>query len=221
VTVCSLAPVALVATIPGWGGFGRYLYLPWGISLLALAEIAVWLRPALAARRLWLRWAPTALAVIFIGLELVGFGHALAVYHSQESLAHAAIEIQPDAPDGWEWLGNHFVAAGDPVAAARCYGEAVAVAPELYRPRHNLAAAMLALGRPGEALEHERIATSGHGVTPEGAVVAASACLELGRVQEAGRWLEEGLAVAPTDRRLLELRQRWLDLAPHEMREGP
>ncbi|HSL17557.1 MAG TPA: tetratricopeptide repeat protein [Methylomirabilota bacterium] len=214
VTVCMLAPVALIATVPGWGGFGRYLYLPWGFLALALAELGARARPVLAARRPWLGWVPALLAVVFLGFQVLGLQHALAVYHNQESLARAAIELQPDAPDGWLWLGNHHVEAGDLPAAARCYAEAVALAPGLFDARHNLAAALLALDRPAEALEHARAAAEIHGVTPEGAVVAASACLQLGRWDEAGRWLDQGLAAAPEHPRLLELRARWLEAAP-------
>jgi tetratricopeptide (TPR) repeat protein len=146
---------------------------------------------------------------VFLCLEIFGIRHALEVYHSQESLARASVELQPHAPDGWEWLGNHYIEEGDLLNAARCYGEAVAIEPGIYRPRHNLATALFHLGRPAEALEHETAVASIHGVTAESAFIAALACMELGRWEEAGAWIEKGLASQPDDRRLIALRTEW------------
>jgi hypothetical protein len=210
VTLCMMVPVALVSTVPGWGGFGRYLYLPWGFTALAAAGIGRHLRERLEHRAANLSWAVPAVVVVFLSVELLGLQHALEVYHSQESLARASIELAPHAPDGWEWLGNHYVENGDPANAARCYAEAVAAAPELFRPRHNLAAALLYLGRPGEALEHERIAESAHGETTEGAVVAVSALIELGRWDEAADRLLRTLDRDPQSGQLQKLQRRLL-----------
>lgn len=206
--VAMMVPVALISTMPGWGGFGRYLYLPWAFTALAAAELGRRLRVVLAEHAPGVRWAVPVAITAFVALEVVGLGRALEVYRSQESLARTAIELQPHAPEGWLWLGNWYVEVGDPANAARCYAEAVARAPSAYRPRQNLAAALLALGRPAEALENATAAMTDHGVTADGAWVAANACLELGLREQAARWLDRGLAVAPDDRPLLELRGR-------------
>ena len=215
VLICMLAPIALITTVPGWGGFGRYLYLPWGMLLLAVADVVCRPRPA-AGRRL--RSVAAAAAVVFIALELIGLHHAFEVYSSQEILARASVELQPHAPDGWEWLGNHHVERGELGRAARCYAAAVAIEPGIYRPRHNLAAALLHLGQPAEALAHERAVEEIHGTTAEGAVVAAAACLALGRWDEAGRWLERGLEIAPDHPRLLELHTAWREMGAESER---
>jgi Tfp pilus assembly protein PilF len=214
VTICMLVPVALVTTVPGWGGFGRYLYLPWGATALALAEIGRRSSQALAEHAPRVRWAVAAMAVIFLALEALGLGRAHEVYRSQESLARTSIELSPQAPDGWEWLGNHFVEIGDLPNAARCYSEAVTLAPELYRPRHNLAATLFHLGRPDEALAQERIVESQHGVTPDVALIAATACVEIGRWDEAGRWLLAGLDLDPENAQLRAVQARMLDEHP-------
>ena len=198
VTVCMMVPVALISTVPGWGGFGRYLYLPWGFTVLAAAEIGR--RLAVCAPRL--RWAVASVVVVFLTIEVLGLGRALEVYSSQENLARASIELAPHAPDGWEWLGNHYIEVGDLPNAARCYSEAVAVEPSIFRPRHNLAAALLLLGRPAEALEHEIANQRLFGVTAEGAFVAVSALMELGRFNDAGAWLLAGLDQDPTSVKL-------------------
>lgn len=208
VLFCMLVPIALITTTPGWSGFGRYLYLPWGFVALGIAEVAGWLRPFLADRAPRLRPALPVLVVIFLAFELIGLHQAFDTYRNQESLARASVELQPHAPDGWEWLGNHYVAAGDLPNAARCYAEAVSIEPSIYRPRHNLATALYHLGRPSEALEHESAVAATHGPTAEVAAVAAASCLELGRRDEAKRWISTGLEIEPDNSRLLELKTR-------------
>ncbi len=215
VTICMMVPVALISTVPGWGGFGRYLYLPWGFSILAAAEIGRRIRFGINQRAPHLRWAVGAVVVVFLSIELLGLGHALEVYRSQENLARASIELAPHAPDGWEWLGNHYIEVGDLPNAARCYSEAVAIAPELHRPRHNLAATLLYLGRPAEALEHERIAEADNGFTTDGDVVTVTALMELGRWDEAGSRLLESLDHDPQNESLVRLQVRLLDEHPN------
>jgi len=214
VTICMMVPVALITTVPGWGGFGRYLYLPWAFTALAAAEIGRRLFSWLNERAPHLRWAVGAVVIVFLSIELLGLRHALAVYPSQESLARASIELAPHAPDGWEWLGNHYIEVGDVANAARCYAEAVAIEPSIYRPRHNLATALLYLGRPADALEHEIAIELDHGVTTDGTYVAVSALIELGRWEKAGAWLLAGLDNDPTSEKLLELQVRMLDEHP-------
>lgn len=214
VTICMMIPVALITTVPGWSGFGRYLYLPWGFIALACAEAGRQLQPVLRARAFRLRHVLGVVVIVFLATEFVGLRHALEVYKTQESLARASVELQPHAPDGWEWLGNHYIEIGDLPNAARCYGEAVAIEPSIFRPRHNLAAAMLYLGRPSEALEHEIAVEEIHGVTAEGAFVAASALMALDRWQDAGEWLLEGLDHEPENSRLRELQAQLINEHP-------
>jgi len=205
VLICMLVPIALITTVPGWSGFGRYLYLPWGFITLGAAEAIRRFQPVLREAAPRLQWAAGIVVIVFIVLEILGLRSAHHIYHSQENLARASVELQPHAPDGWEWLGNLMIENGDLGNAARCYAEAVAIEPSIYRPRHNLAAALYYLGQPAEALEHERAIASIYGITTESAVVAASACIDLERWEEAKRWIEAGLQREPTNERLLQL----------------
>jgi tetratricopeptide (TPR) repeat protein len=214
VTICMMVPVALISTVPGWGGFGRYLYLPWGFTALAAAEAGRRLAGWLKQRAPNLGWAVGVVVVVFLAVELLGMQRALEVYHSQENLARASVELAPHAPDGWEWLGNDYVEKGDLANAARCYAEAVAVAPTLYRPRHNLAAALLYLDRPAEALDHERIAEELHGPTTDGALVMISALIELELWPEAEIRLLEGLDRDPASAALGKLQVQLLTEDP-------
>ena len=213
-TICMLVPVALITTSPGWSGFGRYLYLPLAFIALACAEGALYLQPLIRAVAPRVRPVLGIVVTVFLVLEVLGLRHALWVFHSQENLARASVELQPHAPDAWEWLGNHYLEVGDLPNAAQCYARAVVIEPKIFRPRHNLAAALYYLGRPAEALEHETAVASIHGVTADGATIAVAACLDLERWDEAKFWLTEGLERDPTNELLLELEARWLDERP-------
>jgi len=180
-----LLPIALVATVPGWGGFGRYFYLPLAITALALAELGLRAHRALVVSKPQLRWAVPLIVVTALIVEQIGLRQALWVYANQENLAYAAIEIFPDGPDGWEWLGNVHIEKGNLEEARSCFRKATERGPELFRPRHNLATALLYTGRPAEALEQLEILNSIHPPTAPGSRVAVTALMELGRWDEA------------------------------------
>jgi tetratricopeptide (TPR) repeat protein len=192
-TCLMLLPIALVATVPGWGGFGRYLYVPLAITSLALAELGLWVHRTLCARRPRFRWAVAAIVTAALIVELVGLQRALSVYANQENLARAAIDIFPEGPDGWEWLGNVHIERDELEEARVCYHKATERGPELFRPRHNLAAALLYTGRPAEALEQLEILDSLHPPTAPGSQIAVAALIELGRWDEAASRLVESL----------------------------
>ncbi len=209
-----LLPIALVATVPGWGGFGRYLYLPLAITALALAELGLRAHRMLVISRPHLRWAVPLIVVTALIVEQVGLRHALWVYANQENLAHAAIEIFPDGPDGWEWLGNVHIEKGELEEARVCFQKATERGPGLFRPRHNLAAALLYTGRPAEALEQLEILNSLHPPTAPGSKVAVSALMELGRWEEATSRLVESLDRDPGYAPLVDTAARLLSEHP-------
>jgi tetratricopeptide (TPR) repeat protein len=209
-----LLPIALVATVPGWGGFGRYLYVPLAITALALAQMGLLAHRKMAARQPRFRWAVPVIVAIVLIVEFFGLQRALQVYANQENLARAAIELFPDGPDGWEWLGNVYMDRGELEAARECYREATERGPGLFRPRHNLAAALFYTGRPGEALEQLEILDSLHPPTTPGSRVAVLALMELGRWQEAAVRLIESLDRDPGDPSLVEAAVRLLAVHP-------
>ncbi len=192
-----LAPIALVATVPGWGGFGRYLYLPLAVTTLALAQLAMVIRQWLVERQPTFRWAVPVVVLAVLIVEQVGLRHALWVYANQENLARAAIEIFPDGPDGWEWLGNVYLDREDLPAALECYRKATEKGPNLYRPRHNLAAALLFTGRSEEALSQIEILNALHPPTADRVVLKVTALINLERWDKAVLRLVEGLDLAP------------------------
>jgi len=209
-----LLPIALVATVPGWGGFGRYLYLPLAITALALAELGQWAHRALAINKPRLWWGVPLIVMTALIVEQVGLRRALWVYTNQENLAHAAIEIFPEGPDGWEWLGNVHIEKGELEEARECFREATERGPELFRPRHNLAAALLYSGRPAEALEQLEILDSLHPPTAPGSNVAVTALMNLGRWDEAASRLVDSLDRDPGYAPLVETTARLLSEHP-------
>jgi hypothetical protein len=203
-----LAPIALVATVPGWGGFGRYLYLPLAVATLALAQLAMVIHQWLVERQPTFRWAVPVVVVAVLIVEQMGLRHALWVYRNQENLARTAIEIFPQGPDGWEWLGNVYLDREDLPAALVCYRAATERAPDLFRPRQNFAAALLYTGQPAEALEQLEILNARHPPTTAGASVAVTALIELGRWDQAARWLLGALDRDPASPELVTLAGR-------------
>ena len=143
-------------------------------------------------------------------VEGIGLRHALWVYSNQENLARAAIEVFPEGPDGWEWLGNVHLERGELETALQCYKEATERGPALYRPRHNYAAALLATGKPAAALDQLAILEGFHPLTADAANVAVTALLDLGRWDEAAERLIEGLNLYPDDVELAKLAARLL-----------
>jgi len=205
-----LAPIALVATVPGWGGFGRYLYVPLAITALALAQAATTLQRWFTHHHPRLRWAIPVLVAVVLVVEGIGLHHALWVYSTQENLARTAIEVFPEGPDGWEWLGNVHLERGELETALECYREATERGPELYRPRHNFAAALLYTGKPAAALEQLSILETFHPLTTDATNVAVTALINLGRWDEAARRLVEGLDRDPNDPSLAKSAARML-----------
>ena len=205
-----LLPIALVATVPGWGGFGRYLYVPLAIAALALAELGLKTHHVLVINNPSMSWAVPLIVVTALCVEQFGLRRALWVYNNQENLSRAAIEIFPDGPDGWEWLGNVHIEKGELEEARVCFRKATERGPELFRPRHNLAAALLYCGRPAEALHQLEILNSLHPSTAPGSKVAVTALMELGRWDEATLRLVDSLDRNPGYAPLAETAARLL-----------
>jgi hypothetical protein len=209
-----LAPIALVATVPGWGGFGRYLYVPLAVTSLALGELGLAAHRHLVKHRPLLRWAVPAIVATALVVEFTGTQRALSVYANQENLARAAIEIFPDGPDGWEWLGNVYIDRGELAPARECYRQATERGPELFRPRHNFAAALYYTGRPAEALEQLEILDSRHPPTAPGSEVAILSLMDLDRWEEAVDRLVTALDRNPKHAGLTEVATRLLTTHP-------
>jgi tetratricopeptide (TPR) repeat protein len=206
--VALLAPVALVTTVPGWGGFARYLYTPWLLLATAAAALVRQAWRWLAVHRPGLQPVVLLLLLGYLAAQLVGQQHALVVYSSQEALARASIRIAPQVPEGYEWLGNVALQRGDLETALHFYQAAVERGPTLYNPRHNVAACQLHLGRPREALAQLRLLEQQHGVTVGSCVLTVETLLLLRQPRAAAARLQWMLQRAPGNQELEALRER-------------
>ena len=184
-----LLPVALVTTLGSWGGFGRYLYMPWAFLLLGGLELV---------SRTQLRLAPALAAVWLIGSAL-GLSGAIEAYSSPLALAQAALRLQPDAPVPHEWMGEEMLDQGRVQDALPWLERAVALAPQERRPRINLAAALVASGRAEEALDHVGRHESRFGRGARSSFIKARSLIVLGRVDEAAAVLLFALEQAPDE----------------------
>jgi hypothetical protein len=210
VLVSMLAPTSLVTTVPGWGGFARYLYLPWAflaISLVAAGgSLLAWLR----SRRRHLLPAVVLIMVCYAVGQQLALHQALYAYSSQENLARTSIAIAPQVPEGYEWLGNVYLKRNDLVTALTYYQEAVQCAPGIYRPRNNLAGCLLELGRPAEALQQLQILEQQHGATVPSSIGMVRALIMLRRWDSAAQHLLWSLQRAPEEQSLLRLQRQLL-----------
>jgi tetratricopeptide (TPR) repeat protein len=210
VLVSMLAPTSLVTTVPGWGGFARYLYLPWAFLALALTAAGSALLAWLASRRRHLLPAAAVIMVCYGVGQQLGLRQALHAYSSQENLARTSIAIAPQVPEGYEWLGNVYLERNDLSTALSYYQEAVQQAPGVYRPRNNLAACLLELGRPVEALQHLQILEQQHGATVTSSTSMVRALIMLRRWDSAAQHLLWSLQRMPDEPALLRLQRQLL-----------
>jgi len=196
-----VAPVALVATVPGWGGFGRYLYIPAAFVALALVQLGVE-----GTRRLRARGgtrAAVALAVaaaaIYLGAQQLSLRQALRSYADPEQLALGAIRNAPRVGVGYELHGHVLMDRGDLPGAIEDYRTALEYTPDLLEATTNLALALVHTGQPGEGLELMMAREAQRAPGPRSSYVVALALLHLGRVDEAAERLVWALQRAPTD----------------------
>lgn len=191
VFVGMLAPVSLVTVQDGWGGFGRYLYLPWGLLALAGAQAGL----SLARGR---GVAALALALALAGAELVAAPSALAAWGTQRGMAEAAVAAAPSMWRPRAYLADILASAGDGQGAILRYREALSLEPGYDHGRRNLASLLLATGRPEEARSEVDVLQRRGAANATVDEIGVRAALALGD-------REDGLA------RLAAARSRWPD----------
>ena len=192
VLLCMLAPVALVTTIPGWGGFGRYLYVPWLFVVLGLVQAA--------GTRGWL-----PLAGALLVLQITGLPRALHDWQDDESLGASQVRNRPDLGVGYGWLGQVDFDRGDFAAAAEHYQRAVGVDPSYHPASQNLAICLVRLGRAIDAIEVLDQHEGRHGVGPRSSFARGLALAQMGDHEGAARAALPALELAPDEPDLLWL----------------
>ncbi|MCK6527768.1 tetratricopeptide repeat protein [Myxococcota bacterium] len=202
-----LAPVTLVTAQDGWGGFGRYLYLPWG--LLALAGVQAGL--SLPGRR---RAAALVLALVFGGVELASVHRALAAWGTERGMAEAAVTAAPSMWRPRAFLADVIASTGDARGAIPRYREALSLEPGYAHGRRNLAALLLATGRPEEARAEVEILRRRGATDAVAEGIGVRAILALGDREGGLARLAAARSMWPDDPELRALEAQALTLNP-------
>lgn len=183
VSACMLAPVALVSTIDGWGGFGRFLYLPSAVLALAFVEAAE------ATGRG--RWA--GLGVLF-ALQLMALPTVLHDWSSPEALARSGIRQAPDAGIHWVWLGEALQREGRLAEALPAFEQGHTLTPSFEMGWTNHADALRSAGRCPEARAVIEQKNAQLGAGPKGELLVALCFIDEGRFDDASDRLLGALA---------------------------
>ncbi len=214
--VATLAPVALVATVEGWGGFGRYLYPAWAFGAIAVAQVgrAAWTRPA--GRRI-----VVAAAVVAVGVGQAQFRRGLNDWSTPEQLALSGIRNAPDVGIHHCWLAHARADAaradgGQPDPAEQleltslCYERS----PGWLEASMARATALREADRPADALEVLAYKDERFGPGPRSGMLQAVCLMESGRPDDGGDRLLWTLSRAPRDEQLWRLQWEFVHIHP-------
>lgn len=209
VHVSMLLPVALLSSVHDWGGFGRYMYLPWAFLSIAIVQALPWVSQRIESRRA-ARAAAIAALVVYLALQQLGLRAARDAYRSDEDLARGAVAAAPYAPTGYLLLGQQAVNRGDLQGSLAQYQEAFSRNPDIEHREacQNYAIAMIHTGRPAEALALLEQMEQRGGRGPKSSYAVALALHALGRDEESLARLDWALERAPDDADLAWLRAR-------------
>lgn len=141
---------------------------------------------------------------------------------AQIAVLEEIVAQQPRNHHAWTRLAEHRARSGDKLGALEAFREALRNNPRLERAREGLLAlelpedakrralaqAYLDAGFPREALPEARAAAAAGPLEPANLAVLARALLDCARPDEALAQAEKGLALAPGDAELSELRER-------------
>src|SRR5262249_23789322 len=125
---------------------------------------------------------------------------AAGEYEKARRLFEEALVLEPrNGPIALE-LGETLLDSGDAAGAERVLSRLCAAAPDKAAARRALARALLALGRPRQALEHARAAAVLDPKSMDGAVLMGFALVASGQPEDAAAAFRSALARRPQDR---------------------
>lgn len=215
VLVLMLLPVGMVTTVHGWGGFGRYLYVPWAFGSLALMQgleapvvgLGGWRRP-------WGRYLVVAAVLAYLVVQQTGLRTALDDWSDQEHVAESGIRQSPEVGVHYSWLGDVLRDQGDR-AQAQVYFEQAIEKSEHYDPAHiHLADLHRGNGHPEQCLASLERLEARKGPGPKSSLLATLCLLDLGHHDQAAGRLLWALQRAPRDASLVRLQGELLAIHP-------
>ncbi|HCP45721.1 MAG TPA: hypothetical protein DIU15_06750 [Deltaproteobacteria bacterium] len=211
VFVLMLLPVGMVTTVHGWGGFGRYLYVPWAFGALALGTLF-----SGPVRRTsgWSRGLVVLGLMAYLVLQQLGLRTALADWSDQERVARSGIRQAPEVGVHYSWLADVLRDRGQRNQAQAYFEEAI-VKTEHYDPAHvHLAELHRGNGQPEVCLTSLERLEARKGPGPKSSLLATLCLLDLGRYEQAARRLLWALHRAPENDDLTRLQGELLAIHP-------
>jgi tetratricopeptide (TPR) repeat protein len=158
----SLAPAAVIASAPGWCGFGRYLYVPAIALAVLLAEGVGWF-----AEQLQTNGRPAGLAPALMSLLVLRNGVLLAQetgdYADEAALYTDVIEQAPEMAHGYRGLADIMLERKRPGPASELYRKALQRDPTSIEAALGL---MRALELSGDHVGAERLARKALRIAP-------------------------------------------------------
>jgi hypothetical protein len=211
----ALLPVAMVTTVPDWGGFGRYLYAPWAIGSMALiGGIAAGLRALEIGRPGITKKAALGFGVVYGALMLIGVREALHDWSGPAELAESGIRHAPDVGVHHAWLADVRREEGRLDEAEILYTAAIVRSPDYDPAWNHLAATQRAAGRCLQALDTVARKHARNGAGPRSTLIEVLCLIEVGRHDEAGSRLLWALTRVPRSDDFLRLQAELLRLHP-------
>jgi hypothetical protein len=211
----ALLPVAMVTTVPDWGGFGRYLYAPWAFGSMALVGgLAAALteldkgRPGVAKK------AAIGFVIVYGALMLIGVREAVHDWSSAEALAESGIRHAPQVGVHHAWLADVRLEQGRLDEAEALYRVALDRSPDYDPAWIHLAATQRAAGRCPAALRTIQQKEARNGPGPRSTLIQVLCLIDVGRHDDAGSRLLWALARAPRHSNFLRLQEEMLRLHP-------
>lgn len=196
----ALGPAALITTVDGWGGFGRYLYVPLAAAVLGGVQGL----QAVARHPRWRAGRGFALGIaLVLLLEAWLIQGAQQDWQDDEALGLSAVRLRPEQGVGYTWVAQALQRGGGCEPALPWYQASVHRDPDYHPGFQNLVICLVHTGRSEDALTTVDALEARHGVGPKSGFARALALSALDRRPESRAVAERALKGAPGDPDLL------------------
>ncbi len=205
-----LVPVSGLVQVGNTAHADRYTYLPHVGLFIAL----VWTVAAVGARvPLWRHAAPVISGVVLIALAGTCYVQ-VSHWRNTVTLFEHTVAVSPDSAQARFNLGAGYAMSGRPDLAEPQFRESLRLNPLGMGTKSNLAAALIELNRPGEAVELFKELIDADRYQIEYYVQLGLALYQMGEYGDALHWATEALRIDPEYSRARELKNMCLKGEP-------